>query len=166
MMKKTVTEAPPIRIREATEQDVNFIFSSWLKSYRDSSFAKSITNTVYFHEHHKLIEELLKTCKVLVACDNNNIGDIFGYTVTEEIEGQFVTHFSYVKHTYRNLGIAKALFKEAGADFTKLSLYTHSTKNSDRFAEKYNLVHSPYIAFMKQYRVKEHVEAKDESDSN
>lgn len=159
-----MTENFPIRIRKATEADVNFIFNSWLKSYRDSALARSITDTIYFNEHHKVIEDILKTCEVLVACNNSNPGEIYGYCVFEQVDGFFVTHFAYVKHTFRNLGIAGSLFKEAGADFTKASLLSHCTKNSEKYIEKYNLVHSPYLALSKNYRTK--VEKSNESNSN
>lgn len=163
-MKKTET-TPQVRIRAATEEDVNFIFNSWLKSFRDSAFARNITDTVYFDQHHKVLEDLLKSCDVLIACNNINSGEIYGYIVTERVSGIFVTHFAYTKHLYRGLGIAKSLFKEAGADFSVASVYTHSTKSSERYAEKYNLVHNPYVALLAKYRSKE--EAKDEqSDSN
>jgi ribosomal protein S18 acetylase RimI-like enzyme len=142
----------PIRIRKATEEDVSFIFNSWLKSYRDSAFAKSITNTIYFNEHHKLLEDLLKTCNVLVACNNENPADIYGYSVTETVEGFFVLHFVYIKHTYRQLGLGKKLMQEAGADFTKASFCSHITKHGERLAAKYNMVHSPYVAFLGCYR--------------
>lgn len=148
----------PIRIRKATEEDISFIFNSWLKSYRDSTFAKSITNTIYFNEHHKLIEDLLKECNVLIACNDENPGDIYGYSVSEVVQGFFVLHFVYVKHTFRQLGIGRSLVENAGVDFKKASLCTHITKYGERLAEKFNMVHSPYVAFLRHYRKSKEVE--------
>lgn len=54
----------PIRIREATEPDISFIFNAWLKSFRDSSLTRNVTSTIYFSEHHKVIENLLKNQKM------------------------------------------------------------------------------------------------------
>src|SRR5574343_1266358 len=73
----------PVYIREAAENDIAFIFSSWLKSARQVSFAQKTDNAVYFTEHHKLIEKLLKRCTVHVATDVNDINNIFGYMVHE-----------------------------------------------------------------------------------
>lgn len=144
----------PIRIRPATEIDVPFIFNSWLKSYRGDNFAKGITTTIYFNEHHKVIEELLKTCTVLIAANHDNPQDIFGYVCAERIDGVFVIHFAYTKQTYRRLGVIKALFNELGHDFTTAALFTHQTKYSDRLGPGRNLVYSPYIALTKEYRNK------------
>lgn len=160
-MSQKKTQEVPIRVRLATEVDVPFIFNSWLKSFRAEHFAVNITNTIYFNEHHKLIEDLLQTCEVYIACDHNNPEDIFGYICAERIDGILIIHYVYVKHMYRRLGIGKTLLGQFNPDLSVASIYSHSTKVvADRIAHKYNLVYSPYVAFLKQYRQRE---KKDES---
>jgi len=83
----------PIRIRAATEEDISFIFNSWLKSFRDSNFGKQITNTIYFAQHHKLIENLLQSCNVFVACNESNPGELYGYICYEKVDGIFVMQY-------------------------------------------------------------------------
>lgn len=160
MMKKDLTQIP-ILIRKAIDVDVPFIFNSWLRSYKESYFAKGIAGSIYYTEHHKLIEQLLKSCTVYIACDNSDSSSIFGYICAEEIDGIFVTHFIYVKETYRKLGVATMLVKHFGVTpGEKASIYTHKTKIGHSIAEKKHFIYSPYVAFSSEYRSKG---AKNES---
>jgi len=142
----------PIRIRKAEASDVGFIFSSWLKSYRDSFFAQNITTTIFYSEHHKVIERLLKGCDVYVACNDNDVSELYGFICGERIEGLFVLHYVYVKQMYRSLGIATMLLNTYSHDSSTAALYTHHNKVSQKLAAKYNLVHSPYLALNHDYR--------------
>lgn len=160
MTTRKTQAVPALRIRPATEEDVNFIFNSWLKSYRDSFFGKNISKTIYFASHHKILEKLLKNCSVLVAVDANNPGDIVGYCVTEDVAGFQVIHFVYVKHIFRMLGIAKALLNAAKIDMTKASIYTHHTKSCYKVVVRYNMVYNPYLAFTDLYREPKEEEMK------
>jgi ribosomal protein S18 acetylase RimI-like enzyme len=150
-MSSTI-ESLPIRIRKATEADVAFIFNSWLKSFRDSAFARSITDTIYFNEHHRVIEELLKNCEVFIACDEKDVSQIYGYICAEYIEGIFCVHYVYVKHTYRNLGIAKKLASQYNYNPDVATLISHCTSTASKLTEKFKLVHSPYVALSHIYR--------------
>lgn len=137
----------PIRFRAATESDIGFIFNSWLKSYRNSGFARFISNTIYFTEHHKLIEKLILNNKVIVACNTEDPNQLFGYICGGHIDGIFACHYVYVKHTYRNMGLGKELLKQFNHDPSVAAVYTHHTRIADRLAPRYNLVYHPYVAF-------------------
>ena len=137
----------PIRFRAATQEDVSFIFNSWLKSYRNSLFSKNISNTIYYTEQHKLIERLISENKVIVACNTEDPNQLFGYICSGEVEGFYICHYVYVKHTYRNMGIGKQLLKESSHNPLVASLYTHHTRIADRLAPKNNLIYHPYLAF-------------------
>jgi len=150
----------PIRIRKAEGSDISFIFSSWLKSYRDSYFAENITTTIYYAEHHKVIERLLKGCDVYVACNDNDVAELYGFICGERIEGLFVLHYVYVKQMYRSLGIGTMLLNMYDHDSSTAALYTHHNKLAAKLSSKYNLVHSPYLALTPDYR-KEELEPKE-----
>ena len=141
----TDTENIKLRIRDATETDVNFIFNSWLKSYRDSEFAKHIANEIYFAEHHKLVERLLKTNNVSVACDQSDPDHIYGFICAGHTDGIFTVHYLYVKHTFRRFGIATALLDNLGHNKSSIGIYTHHTLAAPLFAKAYNLVYHPYV---------------------
>ena len=139
------TEKLSIHIRDADESDINFIFNSWLKSGRNCSMSKHVDNAVYYSEHHKLVEKLLKRCSVLVAVDVKDTSNVYGYIVYEKIDGLFTIHFTYVKHNFRMLGIMSELLKKTGHDFNTAGLYTHDTSAGIRLAAKYMLVFHPYL---------------------
>lgn len=135
----------PIRYRAAIAEDANFIFNSWLRSYRNSPFARNISNTIYFNEQHKLLEELVKTCKVVVACNESDTSQIYGYIVGDNIDGFLVIHYLYVKQSFRNMGIGKSLLNMFDHDIDKAAIYTHHTKIADRLAPRFNLIYHPYV---------------------
>lgn len=147
-------EKLPVRVRAAAPTDVSFIFSSWLKSFRASSFTKNMSNTVFYSEHHKVIEDILKTSTVLIACNEKEPQDIYAYIVAERIDGIMVLHYVYVKHTYRQFGLAKMLWQQFDQNSGQAGICTHMTRIGERLALKYNLVYSPYLAMTKEYRDK------------
>lgn len=135
-----------ISLREGEADDAPFILNSWLKSYRVSNFARTITNTVYFEGHHTVIRNILKKATVLVACNQQNPSQIYGYLVYEKVDNVPVIHYCYVKHTFRGLGIGKKLLLSAKT-LEEPGVFTHHTKSAERSAVKYALVHHPYLAF-------------------
>lgn len=135
----------PVTLRRAEEKDISFIFNSWLKSYRTSYFAKSIGNTIYFSEHHKVIEKLAKTSEVLVACNSEDPDQIYGYMCAEKIDGIFCLHYVYIKQPFRRLGVGKLLLSSFDRDSEQASVYTHHTKLAEKLAAKYNMIYHPYL---------------------
>jgi len=134
-----------VKIRPALEGDVAFVFNSWLKSFRNTGLSRSVQNEVYFSEQHKLIERLLKESTTVVACNPTKPEDIFGWACFQWVDGIFVLHYVYVKHLYRNLGLANELLAESAHDFSTAGLYTHWTHMALLCAAKKNLLYHPYI---------------------
>ena len=143
--KKREDKRGPIQIRQANAEDVDFIFSSWLKSYRGSLLFSKVQSSIYFPEMHKLIEKLLTNFPVLIACSTEDETQIFGWICAGEVQGIFCLHYIYVKHTYRKLGVAKLLFNSFKHDAAGMGLYTHTSKLAEQLAPKYNLIHHPFI---------------------
>ena len=130
------------KIRLFIPQDLNFIFNSWLKSYRFSLFSKNISDKDYFKYHHLLIEEILArpTTSVLVACDKLDENVIFGYLVTEKsnIEDHEVLHYSFVKQSFQHLGeegVFPSLVKAAHINLNE-AIYTHMTRDFEEYILK------------------------------
>lgn len=90
-------------MREANENDLSFIFSSWLKSYRNTQ--KHVDSGVYFSGQHKLIELILQKSHAVIICPEDDQETILGYMV---YSGNTL-HWIYVKSVFRNLGMAKTL---------------------------------------------------------
>jgi ribosomal protein S18 acetylase RimI-like enzyme len=142
----------PVRIRPVSQVDVPFIFNSWLKSFRGAFFAKDIHPKTYYGEHHKIVASLLQTCTTYVACDDNDPTNIYGFVCGEYMDGAFVLHYIYVKHTFRNFGIATKLIQKFPIAAPGISFYTHHNAVSQKIAIAYNFLYSPYLAFLPEYR--------------
>ena len=144
----------PFRIRPAVEGDVAFIFSSWLKSYRTSLNVKQVNNTVFFSEHHKVVEGLLKTANTYVICPAKDPASICGYICAEQVDGIFVLHYIYVKHTFRTLGIGKLLLNKFDHDPDMAGVCTHMTRIGEKLSDKYGFLYNPYVALTPEYEQK------------
>ncbi len=139
----------PVRIRPVTNDDVPFIFNSWLRCFRESGlFARSVPNTVYFQNHHKILQKLAKRATIYVADNPDDPTQLFGYICAEYIDNIFVIHFMYVKHDFRKLGIGKALLNSFNHDLATASCCSHLTKMAEKFLLKYNIVYHPYTIWL------------------
>jgi GNAT superfamily N-acetyltransferase len=134
----------PIAFRHTHAEDIPFIFNSWLQSYRHSIHVKNIANTVYFGEHHKVLERIMKRSEAIIACDPTDQTQIFGYIVYEIITGVLVVHYAYVKLPYRKLGIMKQLLEKAGRKVNHHFVYTHETHTAHKLALKFSAFYNPY----------------------
>lgn len=105
-------------ITTANEADMNFIFSSWLKSFQETEQNRLIPGAVYFRAQSALITDLLKSSTVLVARSPVDDLIIRGYAVGSAPE----LHWVYVKGVCRRQGIATALLDALG----DLQTFTHA----------------------------------------
>ena len=121
----------PISFRKANEQDVSFIFHSWMNSYKNSSFASKLNPPVYNSEHHKIIEKLLKNSQTIIAHPSDDSTQIMGYICASYVESNLAIHYIYIKHSFRSLGIAKMLLAAFHHNPEMPILYTHHTKPMD-----------------------------------
>lgn len=150
-----------VKTRPAKESDFNFIMSTWLKSYRDSDFAKSIPNDIYYNYHQALIYKILQKedNSITVLCAPEDEDHILGYVVYNTKAP--IIFFLYVKYTFRRIGLGKMLFN-AVRDFYQKEVKipetmpekpeevlhiqcTHKYKLWGVFASKYRLIYNPYI---------------------
>lgn len=100
-----------MKVRPFTQDDVPFIFNSWLKSFRTSPFAGVIPNHLYYEVYRTTIEDLIaRGAEVLVACDSAKETRILGYICFEPN----CLHYLYVKDPYLKLGVSDLLITESG----------------------------------------------------
>lgn len=148
------TDSIPVEIRWATSRDLPFITSSWLKSFRDGYFARNIPNNVFYHNHHKVLENLLPRCAVLVACNSDDPDQVLGWAAAEIMDGALVLHYIYVKQAFRGWKVARRLWEVLKTDAkVNATVVTHLTKVGKRIlkaksTDDYPIVYNPYILFM------------------
>jgi hypothetical protein len=124
--------------RQPTEEDVDFIFNSWLQSYRKTEL--KMTHTVYYDKFKKILTAILEKALVLVACNEHEPRQVYGYIVYEPTEPLLI-HWMYVKYVYRQQGLGGELLNKirkntdpivctfANYPFTKLKLKWRLTYN-------------------------------------
>jgi GNAT superfamily N-acetyltransferase len=107
-------------IRAAGQTDLPFIFSTWLKSFRKSPFARSIPATTYFKHQHDKVAQKLNDSQTLIAHPVDDPDTILGWVCG----GGALIHWVYVKRTWRGIGIGRRLVAEL-AEVGKSGEYTH-----------------------------------------
>ncbi len=114
-------------VRDAIPDDLNFFISTWLRSYKHSSFfTKRIRNPVYFKYHHDLVTGLLSRSRVTVAHAPGDPGLILSWLCWEQHpEAGPVIHYAYTRKSWRGLGLARKLFAASG--LPENFSYTHAT---------------------------------------
>lgn len=135
----------PISIRDCEQSDLPFVFSSWLRSYRLSSFARSIPNRDYYSNHHLVVDRLVQApeTKILVATDVEDPTVLLGFLVFEP----GVIHFAYTKKPFRGLQVFRRLLEASGLDLNSAA-YSHFTTEAASFIKtNHNLKYLPYAAF-------------------
>lgn len=128
-----------MKIRPMREGDVNFILSTWLKSYYDElkrNGHKGVQypkDDVFFQGHQAQIKKHLPSMTVMVCVAPDDENQIIGY-----IAGDLATlHYIYVKQVFRQMGVAKAL--SSSCSFKN---YSHHTKYSKHICK--GLTYDPY----------------------
>jgi len=109
----------PSVISVATDDDMSFVYNSWLRSFRNARACTGLSDALYFRSQSALIKQLVETpgVKVLVARSPADGFFIRGWACG----GNGELHYVYVKSgVYRREGIASALIAQLG-DVTSFS---------------------------------------------
>lgn len=137
----------PILLRKPHSEDIPFIFNSWLKSYRPSIQVKNIPQNIFYGEHHRFLEKIMKRAECIIACNPDDTNHIFGYVVYEIITGVLVVHYVYVKQDYRRLGVCNYLLEAAGRKRGEPFAYTHETYIGHKLSFLMKGFYNPYIIY-------------------
>ena len=148
----------PASTRQAIDEDLNFIYHSWLKSYRaswarGSNPVRHMNKEIYYDNQKEVIAYLLDNSFVLVAHNPQDSNQIFGYIVAQPTsQGIGIIHYCFVKQPFRNLGIATMLLNEAKAQVghnpTMPMACTHATGVFHGvLSKKYNIMYNPYLIY-------------------
>jgi hypothetical protein len=127
-----------IGYRTAEESDMRFVRHSWVESYRCSHYAGMVHMENYFRVYHEVLTKLLDRdgAKVIVAFNEHQPTQIFGFCCHEEGFTKPLIHYCYVKEDFRQLpkkdesfkeGIATMLLRECGAPPKEPFYYTFKT---------------------------------------
>jgi hypothetical protein len=115
-----------VNIRDAKPEDLNFLLNSWLKSFKSSKWAGSISDKAYWPAYQETLSELLQRSQVRVAHPTTDEDQILAYIVSEELSGRTVVHYLYTKAVFRRMGLAKALL----ADVLNTNTFTYTFRTA------------------------------------
>jgi hypothetical protein len=141
----------PFNTRYAGVDDIPFIFSSWLRSYRETRAVKVLDNRTYYAGQHAVIEGLMQRPNIIVeiACDVQDPEQIYGYVVYESRSDGPLIHWTYVKLPFRAFGIGSSLVKAACENVPgdKITV-THLPKMEKKLFENESVIYNPYLAWL------------------
>lgn len=103
----------PLALRPMESGDRSFVIDSWLRSYRESAFARRIPHDVYYSRfgHSGLVEEIVdRAGQVVVACLPEKPTFLYGWIACSQPGAAPLLHYLYVKQDFRPAGIAARLF--------------------------------------------------------
>lgn len=128
-------------------QDTNFLFNSYLKSYRGALANKKISNSVYFKNGQKILANYIQSvgAKIVVACDPEDKNSIFGYMLFNVERNEIF--FAYVKEPFRRLGVFKTMLLESKLDVTKPVVCRHDTYGMGQVASALKNIVFSYVPF-------------------
>lgn len=132
-------------IRDASENDIEYIYTNWLKNFRHQSYAAIVQGPIYYDNYKKIIDHILLNAHTKVACLKENQEVILGFMTYQPK----IIHYIYVKDPFRELGVAKSLYQTIFKDDEDVQI-THQTKKIvSILRRKQNLVFNPFILFNK-----------------
>jgi hypothetical protein len=125
------------QIRKANGDDLNFIYSTWLKSYeQDSCFGEMSSNLMFTNFYRQIIDQILSkpNTKVIVLTIPEEPMVILSYIVYEPE----ILHYIYTKAKFRKHGLAKKLFDYAfNPSMPCVVNFTHQTRMVRDIVTKY-----------------------------
>lgn len=141
-----------VTIRPATAEDLPYIITTWVRSFRESPYAGLVPNHLYRSVYESTVTDLLaRGAKLFVACSAADPDFIVGFACWEQVPGRFhnrpIVHYVFVREKFRRLGFGKKLL--AGMNHSK-PLYTFRFPGVlDAKLRAAGWKHAPYIARIK-----------------
>lgn len=150
--------------RKGRESDLAFVYSSWLQSFRDINILKVKTGGEradgfpetkevstgpalyererYFKNQRDLVTAILKNSELTVVVNPEDPDQLYGYAVHRELTpGVRVLSYLYIKHPFRRMGLAKALYQNIGG----AQVVTHGSPSTRKLIATQKLVYDPFI---------------------
>lgn len=142
----------PVILRDASPEDVGFVFKPWLQELRQLPSTRWISDRVFFQRHGALIARLLQWSHVTLACNPRNLEHLYGFVCFAREPTPGCLHWLYTKDTYRRMGVGVELLAHVRMTLklppeSPLTL-THPSAillGVPGLREKLRLVYDPYL---------------------
>ena len=130
--------------RAMVDGDRHFIFNSYLKSLRKGYPLNLVPHFLYFGPQGRILDFLLRSAEVTVACFPEEPTEILGYAIHQRVPEAVAVHYLYSRRS--RSGIARGLYTGiVGA--AKLVIATHVTNDFMKLRGKSHcrVVYDPYL---------------------
>lgn len=118
-----------VLIRRATSSDMARVVREWTSSFQRSKWSGPIPNNLYKRVYSEAIRQLLERGAVVdVACWKEKPELLLGFICSEHTPRDRILHYVFVRSSYRQNGIAKALLENAA--IVKPFVYTYRTDDA------------------------------------
>lgn len=134
-----------VSYRQSKESDMNFIYATFLKSYRFSNpIARAQPKWDYYRNGSNELRKLFSSDgKAIVACDESDEDLIIGFLIYKA----GIIYYAYTKAAFRGGGIARGMLKAAELSAEATYRFTHFTADVLRLGllDKLKLIYNPYL---------------------
>jgi hypothetical protein len=135
------------------QEDRQFVFNSYLRSFRKSRHAGPIPYCLHYDVYRSAMEFFLAQPDTEVWVCTADSGTILGYAVVSKQPGQLpCVHYAYTKELFRRKGVMKACLRAAGIDLQHPAEYSHKTDDLVWLSRKYPKLRYALVAAKYQGR--------------
>lgn len=129
-------------MRPATEADLNFIVSGWVRSYRGASWQYlEIPSNIYWDGEEARIKRLLQISITGILTSKDDPSQYFGFICySPEPE---ILHYVYIKKAFRSFGFATKMIQDHLRDPEKCCTYL--TRHFAGIHKKMEFTYNPYL---------------------
>ena len=138
----------PVSMRYSVPEDEPLIYSSWLRSYKQSPINKRIRAQQYYAGQKRVIERLLARSHVVVVCNPDDQSQVYSFGVVELEPEHMVLHWVQTKYTFKHFGFARRIIEQGLAQVPSLKLYvSHLPVGGfyDHLQNKYSAIYDPSL---------------------
>lgn len=130
-------------LRSSTLDDEDFLYSTWLNSFKELSAFNSTPRDLYYSYQKRVIEKCLEHNKTILLVNADDSEQIFSFISYREDEDTPIVSYIYTKPAFRKRGFARYLL-DSTTNLRK-GFYTHHTLSSQKLAKSSNLVYVPFF---------------------
>jgi GNAT superfamily N-acetyltransferase len=131
-------------MRRATEADLNFIVSGWVRSYRGASWQYlEIPSNIYWDAEEAKIKRVLQNSLTWILTSKDDPAQYFGFICFVCAAESNILHYVYVKKAFRSFGFATKMIE----DHLRMPdrQCTYLTRNFAGIHKKMEFTYNPYL---------------------
>jgi len=127
----------------ATDDHLPYVYSTWIRSYRQSPYALSLGPDYPRRQRHR-IDAILQHADALLLVDPQDW--ICGWVVGSVYPDEIIADYVYVRSLWRRQGHATQLLAALAGDCPSPRYYSHTTRDGRRLASALGWQPHPILA--------------------